>query len=58
MTPQSLSIADLKAVKNEHGKCKEENCKEPAVVDYNGFGHWVCQYHYDKLSKYFDEEYR
>jgi hypothetical protein len=40
------------------GICKERNCEEKAVVDYNGHGHWVCQHHYDILSDYFDEEYR
>ncbi len=42
----------------DHGMCKERNCKDKATIDYNGHGHWVCRYHYDKLSDYFDEEYR
>lgn len=42
----------------DHGMCKERNCKDKATIDYNGHGHWVCKYHYDKLSDYFDEEYR
>ena len=37
--------------------CMEKNCKEPATVDYNGFGHWVCAYHDRKLNEYFEEEY-
>lgn len=40
------------------GLCKERNCKDDATIDYNGHGHWVCKYHYDKLSDYFEEEYR
>ena len=42
----------------KHGICKERNCEKEATIDYNQHGHWVCQYHYDKLSDYFDEEYR
>jgi len=42
----------------DHGICKEPNCNEKATIDYNGHGYWVCRYHYDKLSDYFDEEYR
>jgi hypothetical protein len=41
----------------DHGMCMEQNCKDKATIDYNGHGHWVCKYHYDKLSDYFDEEY-
>ncbi|HWY34398.1 MAG TPA: hypothetical protein VNX68_07105 [Nitrosopumilaceae archaeon] len=40
-----------------HGICVENNCKRPAVIDYNEHEHWVCQEHYDSLSRYFDEEY-
>lgn len=41
----------------DHGMCKEANCKNKATRDYNGYEYWVCKYHYDKLSDYFDEEY-
>lgn len=42
----------------DKGICKERNCKTKAEKDYNGHGHWVCKYHYEKLNDYFDEEYR
>ncbi len=42
----------------DHGICKERNCESKAEIDYNGHNHWVCKYHYEKLSDYFDEEYR
>lgn len=42
----------------DHGMCQAKNCKNKATIDYNGHGDWVCQYHYDKFSDYFDEEYR
>jgi len=42
----------------DHGICKERNCETKAEIDYNSHGHWVCKYHYEKLSDYFDEEYR
>jgi len=38
--------------------CMEKNCVRYAVTDYNGHGHYVCQHHFNKLSDYFDEEYR
>lgn len=38
--------------------CMEEGCIQPAAIDYNDHGHWVCMYHYDKLNDEFDEEYR
>lgn len=40
------------------GLCKEKNCNEKATTDYNGHGHYVCEYHDRKLNDYFDEEYR
>lgn len=40
------------------GTCKEENCEEKATKDYNGHKHYVCDFHYDKLNKEFDEDYR
>lgn len=40
-----------------HGICMEKNCNEHATIDYNGHGYWVCDYHYNKLSDEFDEEY-
>lgn len=42
----------------DYGFCKEKGCDKKAVIDYNGCGHYVCQSHYDSLSKYFDEEYK
>lgn len=41
----------------DKGICKEKNCKANATADYNGNGHYVCDYHYQKLNDYFDEEY-
>ena len=38
--------------------CAEKNCKHYAVRDYNGCGHWVCEYHFNKLSDEFDDDYR
>ena len=38
--------------------CKERNCENKAVIDYNGHGHFVCEQHYDSLTKYFEEEYK
>jgi hypothetical protein len=43
--------------KEEHGICKESNCKKPATKDYNGHNHWVCDYHYETLTKYFEDNY-
>jgi len=37
-----------------HGICKEEGCEKFAVIDYNQHGHWNCQYHYDKNTRYFE----
>ncbi len=39
-------------------KCKEKNCTKNAVIDYNGVLHFVCQDHYDSLTRYFEEEYK
>lgn len=40
------------------GICVEKNCERPAVIDYNGHKHYVCQAHYDSLTRYFEEEYK
>jgi hypothetical protein len=40
------------------GYCTERYCRELATKDYNGCGHYVCDYHFEKLNDYFDEEYR
>ena len=37
--------------------CMEPHCMNPATKDYNGHNHFVCDYHYEKLNDYFDEEY-
>jgi len=39
-------------------KCKEKNCKDLAIKDYNGHQYWVCNRHFDKLNDEFDEEYK
>lgn len=41
----------------ENTICNQKNCKDEATKDYNGHGCYVCDYHYDKLSDEFDEEY-
>lgn len=41
-----------------HGICVEHNCKKFATADYNGHGHWVCDYHNEKLNRDFDEDYQ
>lgn len=41
----------------DHGICKERGCEEKATIDYNGHEHWVCEYHFEKLTEYFEEEY-
>lgn len=43
---------------NSLGTCKERNCTNEAVTDYNGKGHFVCFYHDKKLNDEFDEDYR
>lgn len=49
-----------KSIEIDHGlgKCMENNCQRFATRDYNGCGHFVCDNHFDSLSRYFDEEYR
>lgn len=47
----------LTPVDKAYGKCKEKNCKRFAKQDYNGHGHYVCDEHYESLSKYFEDEY-
>jgi hypothetical protein len=44
--------------KPDLGICKEKNCNDTATADYNGHGHYVCDYHNNKLNDYFDEEYK
>lgn len=39
------------------GICKEKGCENHATKDYNGHGYYVCDYHYEKLNDYFDEEF-
>lgn len=39
------------------GNCMEKNCNKPAIKDYNGKEHFVCQDHYDSLNRYFESEY-
>lgn len=41
----------------DKGICKEEGCTKPATKDYNGHGHFVCDYHHRTLNDHFDEEY-
>ena len=40
------------------GMCKEKNCNKFATKDYNGCGHFVCDYHDEKLNNEFDNEYK
>lgn len=40
------------------GRCKERYCPNYATTDYNGHGHYVCEYHDDKLNREFEEEYK
>lgn len=39
------------------GKCVEKNCNKFATTDYNGHKHYVCNYHYEKLTREFEEDY-
>ena len=39
------------------GKCMEKNCNKLATIDYNGHKHYVCKYHYEKLTREFEEDY-
>lgn len=52
--PQPAYITDEEINK----QCSEKGCTEKATKDYNGHRYWVCNYHYEKLNNYFDEEYR
>ncbi len=56
--PNSIVAKNVVADVSDRGICKEKNCEKKAIIDYNGHGHWVCRYHYDKLNDQFDEEYR
>ncbi len=47
----------LTPVDKTYGMCKEKNCKRFAKQDYNGHGHYVCDEHYESLSRHFDDEY-
>jgi hypothetical protein len=38
------------------GICKKCE-KEPAIKDYNGHGHYVCDVCYNRLNDYFEQEY-
>lgn len=42
----------------QNKKCVEKNCNDDAVRDYNGHGHWVCDYHDRKLTNEFEEDYK
>lgn len=41
-----------------HGICKEDGCKNFAVIDYNGHDCWMCQSCNDRNERYFEDEYR
>ena len=55
---RNVIIEKIGNTKFPYGTCKEKNCTRPATIDYNEHEHWVCQEHYDSLSRYFDEEYK
>lgn len=50
----SLKVADID---KGLGKCMEKNCNRFATTDYNGHKHYVCKYHYEKLTREFEEDY-
>lgn len=49
-------IKDEKIETPEFGICQECN-NRPATADYNGHGFYVCDPCYERLTKYFEEEY-
>ena len=51
-------FVNTKWIPEVNGNCLEKNCKEKATKDYNQHGHYVCDYHYEKLNDEFDEDYR
>jgi len=55
----TLSVVEDGALNDDqgHGICKEDGCKDFAVIDYNGHGHWNCRICYDRNERYFEEEY-
>ena len=55
---EKIAAEEEELIDNKLGICLEENCNDPAKKDYNGHNHYVCEYHYKKLSDEFDEEYR
>lgn len=50
-------IEDIEIEETIFMHCMEPHCINQATKDYNGHNHFVCDYHYEKLNDYFDEEY-
>jgi len=50
-------LFEAKTVDKGLGKCKEKNCGNFAVTDYNGQGYFVCQSCDDVLTSRFEDEY-
>ena len=55
--PELKKVQELRDQEQAFMHCMEPHCMNPATKDYNGHNHFVCNYHYEKLSDYFDEEY-
>lgn len=55
--PNYDEICDMiRAIVNDVEQCKY--CKRFATHDYNGHGEYVCDYHFEKFSNEFDEDYK